>query len=292
MFLLLSIAIYHQALEKFCRAVEAGCAAFAGAGATGANGGGNGGTGGNGGNGGGDGGGLLAGLCSTEAELNGHGLMGLRPFIMAGSLSPLRIVQAVWRIVKDGTGHGTGQWIGNDHGAGNGTDQDTDQAYKAAAAAVYEHVEQHVLQCEYARYTMGRFVQTKTGSPSSLSSPLSLAGTASNTAIPFSSSSSSFSSSMKLNWKDLVPKLARRELVSHSLDKRIKECFPGDFEEARTKDDLWNAIQRGLRRTGSVAPRLLPYYVRRVVECTPSDPMGALLTAMRLLQVNGLFYIL
>jgi hypothetical protein len=91
---------------------------------------------------------------------------------------------------------------------------------------------------------------------------------------------------MKRDWKDLVPKGARRELVSHSLDKRTEECFPRDLDEARTKDDLWNTIQRGLRRTGCVAPRLLPYYVRRVVECTPSDPMGALLTAMRLLQVR------
>ena len=80
---------------------------------------------------------------------------------------------------------------------------------------------------------------------------------------------------------DGFPAWARATLDRHRRDPRDYLYTPEQFEQARTHDDLWNAAQREMVRTGKMHGYLRMYWAKKILEWTPS-PEEALKIAITL----------
>jgi deoxyribodipyrimidine photo-lyase len=80
---------------------------------------------------------------------------------------------------------------------------------------------------------------------------------------------------------DGFPAWARATLDRHRRDPRDFLYTPEQFEQARTHDELWNAAQREMVRTGKMHGYLRMYWAKKILEWTPS-PEEALKTAITL----------
>ena len=80
---------------------------------------------------------------------------------------------------------------------------------------------------------------------------------------------------------DGFPAWARATLDRHRRDPRDYLYTPEQFEQARTHDDLWNAAQREMVRTGKMHGYLRMYWAKKILEWTPS-PEEALKIAIAL----------
>jgi len=80
---------------------------------------------------------------------------------------------------------------------------------------------------------------------------------------------------------DGFPNWARKTLDDHRTDPREYLYSLEDFENANTHDDLWNAAQREMVRTGKMHGYLRMYWGKKILEWTES-PEEALRTAIYL----------
>jgi deoxyribodipyrimidine photo-lyase len=80
---------------------------------------------------------------------------------------------------------------------------------------------------------------------------------------------------------DGFPSWARATLDRHRRDPRDYLYTLEQFEQARTHDDLWNAAQREMVRTGKMHGYLRMYWAKKILEWTPS-PEEALKIAITL----------
>ena len=80
---------------------------------------------------------------------------------------------------------------------------------------------------------------------------------------------------------DGFPAWARATLDRHRRDPRDYLYTPEQLEQARTHDDLWNAAQREMVRTGKMHGYLRMYWAKKILEWTPS-PEEALKIAIAL----------
>jgi deoxyribodipyrimidine photo-lyase len=80
---------------------------------------------------------------------------------------------------------------------------------------------------------------------------------------------------------DGFPGWARATLDRHRRDPRDYQYTSEQFEQARTHDDLWNAAQREMVRTGKMHGYLRMYWAKKILEWTKS-PEEALETAIAL----------
>ena len=77
------------------------------------------------------------------------------------------------------------------------------------------------------------------------------------------------------------PRWGRETLKAHERDRRDALYTHTDFETARTHEDLWNAAQNQLVRTGKLHGYLRMYWAKKILEWSPS-PADALRTAIAL----------
>ncbi len=80
---------------------------------------------------------------------------------------------------------------------------------------------------------------------------------------------------------DGFPAWAQATLDRHRRDPRDYLYTPEQLEQARTHDDLWNAAQREMVRTGKMHGYLRMYWAKKILEWTPS-PEDALKIAIAL----------
>ncbi len=80
---------------------------------------------------------------------------------------------------------------------------------------------------------------------------------------------------------DGLPLWAQASLDRHAADQREAIYTPGEFEEGRTHDPLWNAAQQELLRTGSIHGYMRMYWAKKILEWSPS-PGEAFETAVSL----------
>ena len=80
---------------------------------------------------------------------------------------------------------------------------------------------------------------------------------------------------------DGFPAWAQATLERHRRDPRDYGYTPEQFEQAQTHDDLWNAAQREMVRTGKMHGYLRMYWAKKILEWTPS-PEEALKIAITL----------
>jgi deoxyribodipyrimidine photo-lyase len=80
---------------------------------------------------------------------------------------------------------------------------------------------------------------------------------------------------------DGFPAWARATLDRHRRAPRDYSYTPEQFEQAQTHDDLWNAAQREMVRTGKMHGYLRMYWAKKILEWTPS-PEEALKIAITL----------
>ncbi|TPP62028.1 Deoxyribodipyrimidine photo-lyase, partial [Fasciola gigantica] len=73
---------------------------------------------------------------------------------------------------------------------------------------------------------------------------------------------------------------AQETLLSHERDKRKPAYTDGTLEEANTNDDLWNAAQRQLLRTGKIHGFLRMYWAKKILEWHREGPAAALKLAL------------
>jgi deoxyribodipyrimidine photo-lyase len=66
------------------------------------------------------------------------------------------------------------------------------------------------------------------------------------------------------------PNWAQKTLQSHGKDKRPYLYARRELEEARTNDDLWNAAQLQMARTGKMHGYLRMYWAKKILEWSPS----------------------
>jgi len=74
---------------------------------------------------------------------------------------------------------------------------------------------------------------------------------------------------------------AQRTLKDHSKDKREPLYTLPDFEHGRTYDDLWNAAQHQMVKTGKMHGFLRMYWAKKILEWSPT-PENALEVAIYL----------
>jgi len=80
---------------------------------------------------------------------------------------------------------------------------------------------------------------------------------------------------------DGIPAWARATLDRHRADPRPHIYSRAEFEAARTHDDLWNAAQSQMAKTGSMHSYLRMYWAKKILEWSP-DPETAIGTAIYL----------
>ncbi|KZK74353.1 MAG: deoxyribodipyrimidine photolyase [Pelodictyon luteolum] len=78
---------------------------------------------------------------------------------------------------------------------------------------------------------------------------------------------------------DGLPLWAQASLDRHATDPREAIYTPGEFEEGRTHDPLWNAAQHELLHTGSIHGYMRMYWAKKILEWSPS-PREAFETAV------------
>jgi deoxyribodipyrimidine photo-lyase len=61
---------------------------------------------------------------------------------------------------------------------------------------------------------------------------------------------------------------AKRSLEKHVADKRRYRYTPGELEQARTHDELWNAAQREMVQTGKMHNYMRMYWAKKILEWT------------------------
>ena len=80
---------------------------------------------------------------------------------------------------------------------------------------------------------------------------------------------------------DGFPDWAKKTLDAHRKDERPYVYTRKQFEEARTHDDLWNAAQQEMVKTGKMHGYMRMYWAKKILEWTP-DPETALRYAIYL----------
>ena len=78
-----------------------------------------------------------------------------------------------------------------------------------------------------------------------------------------------------------VPEWAKKSLQAHKFDLRLRIYYPAELENAETQDELWNAAQRQLVKSGIIHGYLRMYWAKKIMEWTPT-PKEALKIAIYL----------
>jgi deoxyribodipyrimidine photo-lyase len=80
---------------------------------------------------------------------------------------------------------------------------------------------------------------------------------------------------------DAFPEWAQKTLAEHRHDKREYVYTYATFAKAKTHDELWNAAQRELLRTGKMHGYMRMYWAKKILEWT-NDPETAMAIAIKL----------
>ncbi len=86
---------------------------------------------------------------------------------------------------------------------------------------------------------------------------------------------------------DALPDWARKTLAEHAGDDRPAIYTPRQLEQARTRDEYWNAAMREMLATGKMHNYMRMYWGKKVIEWT-SDPKQA---HRRLLALNNRYFL-
>jgi len=86
---------------------------------------------------------------------------------------------------------------------------------------------------------------------------------------------------------EALPDWCKRTMEKHAGDPRPYLYTPGQFEAARTHDDLWNAAQRELLLRGTIHGYYRMYWGKKIIEWSPTYE-EALRTMLRLHDVYAL----
>lgn len=78
-----------------------------------------------------------------------------------------------------------------------------------------------------------------------------------------------------------APNWAKESLNAHRNDIRIYNYSPIEFEQGKTHDELWNAIQKNLVKTGKIHGYLRMYWAKKILEWS-KIPEQAIKTAIYL----------
>jgi deoxyribodipyrimidine photo-lyase len=70
---------------------------------------------------------------------------------------------------------------------------------------------------------------------------------------------------------DGAPAWARKSLLMHADDEREFTYSLEQLENAQTHDDVWNAAQMQLRRTGKIHGYMRMYWAKKVLEWSPAE---------------------
>ena len=71
-----------------------------------------------------------------------------------------------------------------------------------------------------------------------------------------------------------LPEWARKTLAEHENDKREYIYSFEEFEDAQTHDDLWNAAQNQLKKTGVIQNYLRMLWGKKILEWSPSPEIA------------------
>ena len=83
------------------------------------------------------------------------------------------------------------------------------------------------------------------------------------------------------NTYDGTPDWAKKTLAAHADDEREYIYTSDDFEQAKTHDELWNAAQLEMMKTGRMHGYMRMYWAKKILEWTPS-PQQAMRLAVYL----------